>query len=101
MIIKVEAPGFLINIENPQEVVYELDTIPESKTKNYKAIFVENFKHELPIPKLNEILYKYQDKRGYLLKIEKGSTVHKEYDPRLIPSEPPTKNNPDKNDCRP
>jgi hypothetical protein len=100
MIISVKAPMFLINTKNPCEVVYNLDTIPESKTANYRTIFVETFKHELPVPKLNEILYTYQDKKGYLLKIEKGSTIHKEYDPRLTPSEPPIKNNPDKNNCQ-
>jgi hypothetical protein len=73
-IIEVSSPTFYIEKNNPENVKY-FQTEKEwrmEKDGDYKAILVESFIEKLPIPQKDEILYKYKDNRGYLLKLTKS-----------------------------
>ncbi len=65
-IIEITQPVFLINLDNPREFSYN----PDESSENWKTILVHTYNGELPQPTENEILYKYNDKRGWLHKIK-------------------------------
>lgn len=71
MIIKVKYPCFQYEIENPLNVRYgpeiEGEWVVDEKDSKWKLVCVRTHVNGLPIPKENEILYKYKHKRGYLL----------------------------------
>jgi hypothetical protein len=65
MIIDVIKPVFLINLDNPKEITYNVNEIG-----NWKSIIVETYNYGFPNINENEILYKYTENRGYIMKIE-------------------------------
>jgi hypothetical protein len=71
-IIKVKKPVFLINLDNPTEISYT------HKAGNWKQIVVPTFQHGIPTPNENEILYKYDNNRGYLYEVQQSKQIEVE-----------------------
>jgi len=74
MIIEVKSPCFYYKIEDPT-IIYtppiKGEFIIEMTNNPWKAVIVQTYYNGLPSPKENEILYRYTNKRGYLLKLNK------------------------------
>jgi len=60
-IVKVEAPSFFINEDNPYEVLYDPNLLGVSK---WRRLAVGNFNGSLPTIKDSEIFYLYGNDRG-------------------------------------
>jgi hypothetical protein len=61
MIIEVTKQVFLIDINDPQIISYKLE-----EGSNWKVIIVTTFANGFPELKRGDILYKYDETRGYI-----------------------------------
>lgn len=65
MIIEVKQPMFIFDINNPANVFYQYNEIND----NCKHIIVQTFAQGFPKIEKNQILYKYNNNRGYIYTI--------------------------------
>ena len=75
MIIEVKLPTFQYLIKDPTQVRYEPEVkgvyiVCEPNSK-WKTVIIQTYIKGLPLPKEDEVLFKYTETRGYVLKSTK------------------------------
>ena len=71
-IIWVKSPTFQLNLDDPSRVYYNGEC-----SGNCKPFIVATYRDGVPDPKTDQIVYKYQHKRGVILDLTKSSEAEK------------------------